>query len=121
MKDRACALRFLVTGWAPSSCTLPSSEVPLRIAEFDQLFATSVLSFARPGPTALELTLPRDAEAGARDLTARESGCCSFFAFDFRAGADVVLRIGVPAGQVDVLDAIEERVRRAVAERAGER
>ena len=55
--------------------------------------------------------IPRGAEATARDLAARESECCSFFTFEFEAaGDDVVMHVGVPPQQVEVLDAIEARV-----------
>ena len=98
--------------WAPDACTLPSAERPLRVAEFDELF-TAVLRFDRPRPTRLDVVLPRNAAAAARDLADRESRCCSFFAFDFEeAGDDVVMRIDVPPSQIEVLDAIEARVAR---------
>ncbi len=96
--------------WAPDACTLPTPERPVRVAEFDDLFAR-VGRMQRPEPTRLDLVIVRDAEAGARDLAARESECCSFFSFEFEtAGDDVVMRIGVPPAQVDVLDAIQSRV-----------
>ncbi|HVQ48591.1 MAG TPA: hypothetical protein VMS92_00985 [Mycobacterium sp.] len=96
--------------WAPDGCTLPTPERPLRVAEFDELFA-HVVRMQRPQPTRLDLVIGRDAEAGARDLAARESDCCSFFSFEFEtAGDDVVMHIGVPPAQVEVLDAIEARV-----------
>ncbi len=96
--------------WAPDACTLPTAERPLRGAEFDQLFAHA-LTMQRPEPTRLNLVLPRDAEATARDLAARESACCSLFTFEFEAaGDDVVMHVGVPPQQVEVLDAIEARV-----------
>jgi hypothetical protein len=96
--------------WAPHACTLPTPERPLREAEFDQLFA-HVLTMQRPEPTRLDLVLPRDAEATARDLAARESECCSFFTFEFESlGDDFVMRFGVPPQQVDVLDALESRI-----------
>jgi hypothetical protein len=96
--------------WAPDACTLPSPERPLRVAEFDALFS-HVLSAKRPEPTRLDLAIPREAEATARDLSARECECCSFFSFEFEpAGDDVFMRIGVPPQQVEVLDAIEARV-----------
>jgi len=50
-------------------------------------------------------------EADVRDLTARETECCSFFRFTVepRPGA-VVLDIEVPPVHVAVLDAIESRL-----------
>ncbi|MDT5246216.1 MAG: hypothetical protein QOD36_3592 [Mycobacterium sp.] len=96
--------------WAPDACTLPTPERPLRVAEFDDLFA-HVVRLQRPEPTRLDLVIVRDAEAGARDLAARESECCSFFSFEFEsAGDDVVMHVDVPPQQVEVLDAIEARV-----------
>jgi hypothetical protein len=96
--------------WAPDACTLPTAKRPLRVAEFDQLFAHA-LTMRRPEATRLDLVLPRDAEATARDLAARESACCSFFTFEFgAAGDDVVMHVGVPPQQVEVLDALAARV-----------
>ncbi|MGH3677735.1 MAG: hypothetical protein ACRDU5_18770 [Mycobacterium sp.] len=96
--------------WAPEACTLPTAERPVRVAEFDEFFA-EVLRFERPRPTRLELVIPAEAEATARDLADRESQCCSFFTFGFEpAGDDVVMHIGVPPTQIAVLDAIEARV-----------
>jgi hypothetical protein len=96
--------------WAPDACTLPTPERPLRVAEFDALFS-HVLRMQRPEPMQLDLVLHSEAETTARDLAARESECCSFFTFDFEsAGEDVVMHIGVPPEQVEVLDAIEARV-----------
>ena len=31
--------------WVPAACTLPTTEQPLRRAEFDGLFAKDLLSF----------------------------------------------------------------------------
>jgi hypothetical protein len=97
--------------WAPEACTLPTEERPLRVAEFDDLFA-DVLHTKRVRPTRLDLVVPADIEAAARDLARRESECCSFFTFEFEpAGDSVVMCIGVPLAQVGVLDAIEDRAR----------
>ena len=96
--------------WAPDACTLPTPERPLRGAEFDELFA-SVLRAERRRPTRLDLVLPHDVEAPARDLARRESECCSFFTFDFDSvGDDVVMHIAVRPSQIEVLDAIQARV-----------
>lgn len=96
--------------WAPDACTLPTTERPLRVAEFDDLFA-HVVRMQRPEPTRLDLVIVRDVEAGARNLARRESECCSFFTFEFeQAGDDVVIHIGVPPQQVEVLDAIQARI-----------
>lgn len=99
--------------WVPPSCTLPTVEQPLRVAEFDQLLAESVRGLRRVDPTTLELTIAPAAEAEARDLAAREIGCCSFFTFDFTPGDEfLMLRVGVPAAHTAVLDAFETRAQR---------
>ena len=70
--------------WVPvEACTLPTAEQPLRVAEFDALFAV-LLAADRRGPTWLRLRLRADAGVAdsTADLTARESACCSFFAFE---------------------------------------
>jgi len=98
--------------WAPESCTLPTPERPLRVAEFDDLFKY-VLGSTRHEATRLDLVVQRTVEAAARDLARRESECCSFFTFEFdSAGEDVLMHIGVPPEQVGVLDTIEARVAR---------
>jgi hypothetical protein len=100
------------SGWVPESCSLPTVEQPLRVAELDRLFGESVLRSARVSSTQLDLMLASGAEATARDLAAREVGCCSFFRFELAsAGSDVVMRIEVPWSRADVLDTLEARVR----------
>ncbi|WP_406071923.1 hypothetical protein [Micromonospora sp. NBC_01638] len=99
--------------WVPDACTLPTAEKPLRLAEFDQLFRAAVRSADRLSPQHLRLQLDgaEQVEETARDLTARESSCCSFLAFDIaRPGPEsLTLDIRVPAAHVDVLDALAER------------
>ena len=96
--------------WAPDACTLPTEERPLRVAEFDDLFAF-VVRAERREPRRLDVVLRRLVEAPARDLARRESECCSFFTFDFEpAGNDVVMHIAVPPEHVAVLDALQARV-----------
>jgi hypothetical protein len=107
--------------WVPESCTLPTVERPLRVAEFDALFATVTRPAERLGPTRLRVRLPGgpDALARARDLVARETGCCSFFSFDLRPSATATeLEVQVPESQIAVLDAMQRRVE---AVRAGDR
>ncbi|SOD73134.1 hypothetical protein SAMN05892883_2423 [Jatrophihabitans sp. GAS493] len=41
--------------WLPSSCTLPTVEQPLRVAEFDALFVRALREVTRTGPTAVRL------------------------------------------------------------------
>ncbi|MGW7465285.1 hypothetical protein ACWGJT_11360 [Streptomyces xantholiticus] len=79
-----------MTAWVPDSCTLPTIEQPLRVAEFDALFAERLAGSSRPDRLKLEMVLtggPGVAEA-VRDLVARESGCCSFFTL---AGMAVIM------------------------------
>jgi hypothetical protein len=104
----------------PEACTLPTEQRPLRRAEFDDLFAT-VVGRDRVAAGHLRLVLTA-AEAEVRDLTARETECCSFFRFTIaaRPGA-VVLDIEVPPVQVAVLDAIESRLPASARELAERR
>ncbi|GAA1594970.1 hypothetical protein GCM10009789_56340 [Kribbella sancticallisti] len=96
--------------WVPASCTLPTVEQPIRVAEFDDLFTASVRGVERIDPSTLRLTVAADAEAHARDLAGRESRCCSFFGFDFIAAGDAVaMTVTVPAAHVAVLDAFAAR------------
>ncbi|MFI9413694.1 hypothetical protein [Nocardia gamkensis] len=104
--------------WVPESCTLPTVEQPVRVAEFDRFFADSVLGACRPARTRLDLLLDADAEPVSRDLAARESGCCSFFAFGFgTADSGPVMRIEVPDTEVEVLDALATRVEASIGGR----
>ncbi|MBL8924738.1 MAG: hypothetical protein JNM77_00660 [Pseudonocardia sp.] len=105
--------------WVPEACTLPTAEQPLRVAEFDELFATAVRPVERVGLTGLHVHLPAgDATVSTvRHLVARETACCSFFAFDLRASAaGTELEVRVPPSGVAVLDAMQQR---ADAARAG--
>lgn len=98
--------------WVPEACSLPSAEQPLRVAEFDGLFASALRGSVRRGSTWLRLLLVGDTEVGARirDLVARESQCCSFFTFDVsRSGAGWDVDVRVPESHVAVLDSIEQR------------
>ncbi len=96
--------------WAPAECTLPVAWQPGRMAEFDALFTAALRRMARPSPTVLNLYLDAAAETRARDLAARESGCCSFFAFGFTAHPDGLhWEISVPEAHVPVLDALSGR------------
>jgi hypothetical protein len=82
--------------WVPAECTLPTERRPMRLAEFDDLF-TEVRALDRPRPELLRLEFDGGLEPVLRDLTARESSCCSFFGFAIaRHGAVVILEIGVP-------------------------
>lgn len=96
--------------WVPDACTLPTSERPLRVTEFDELFDVALQS-TRCTATHLDVVVPRGLEAVARDLARRESECCAFFTFEFEQVDDgVLMRIGVPPSQRAVLDALASRI-----------
>ncbi|MED7930697.1 hypothetical protein SMD20_41175 [Nonomuraea sp. LP-02] len=98
--------------WAPSACTLPTVERPLRVAEFDALFAETVRAVRRPGRERLRLELAPSPDNAARaaELAARENGCCSFFTFVLTvADGGLALEVVVPPEHVEVLDALAER------------
>ena len=90
------------------------------MAEFDALFAHCVTRAVYVSETHARLELARVDAASlagwARDLTARESSCCSFFTFDVQTSgaAMVVIDVRVPPASADVLAAL---VRRAEATR----
>lgn len=93
--------------WAPAACTLPTTERPLRVAEFDHLFRTSARRIQRISPTRGRVVFDPAAEAKARDLAARESSCCMFFDFTLTDAADGLrMDITVPDNQTDVLGAL---------------
>lgn len=98
--------------WVPQACTLPTAEQPLRLAEFDEFFASEVRSAERLDPhrVRLELTPAAAVAARAADLMVRESRCCAFFTFTLSvAGGRVLLDVAVPAGQTGVVDALAAR------------
>jgi hypothetical protein len=109
--------------FAPQACTLPTPQRPLRVAEFDSLFAEHLMRTDR-----LEVTRARMvfglrgvgttnlAELTDRvsDLTGRESACCSFFAFTLTpsqtsAADTLLLDIEVPPEHRAVLAALVDR------------
>lgn len=116
--------------WVPvDACTLPTSDRPLRLAEFDDLFATSLTAVERPaGGPGTRARLVLSGGAGLRERVQRladaETACCSFFTFTVAplpgadGGAAVTLDVEVPAPHAAVLAALvarAERVRRAAA------
>jgi hypothetical protein len=97
-------------GWVPDVCTLPTAERPLRVGEFDSLFARGLRDVERSAPTELRLTLDSAVEATARDLVARETACCSFFGFAFSSDdGRLLLKVSVPQAHIDVLDGLAAR------------
>lgn len=95
------------------ACTLPTTEQPLRLAELDALFTTAVSTVERPTARHLRIALAGgiDLADTVRDLAERETQCCAFFTFTVHAvgPGQVRLDIEVPAGNVDVLDALAAR------------
>src|SRR5689334_7657995 len=72
-----------------SACTLPTVERPVRLAEFDALFADAVRSVRREaGQLRLHLTGPEGLRERVRDLAERETACCSFFSFVITGTSD---------------------------------
>src|SRR5262245_24630390 len=105
----------------PEACTLPAADRPLRLAEFDDLFAAATRGVERPEPLRLRLELEPDPAVAARaaDLAVRETRCCSFFTFTVSAtDGRLSLDVTVPAAHAEVLDAMAARVAGA-AEPAG--
>lgn len=88
-----------------------TSQRPLRLAEFDDLFATAVRSVERRGA---DVRIHLSGEDGlldrVRDLADRESSCCSFFTFTIDGtGEDLTLDISVPPARQEILDAMAAR------------
>lgn len=94
--------------WVPDVCALPTAERPLRVAEFDRLFADHLRHAYRVDPQSLDLVLDPAARATAADLIARESSCCSFFTFTLTGALN--LRITVPPARTEVLDGLVARL-----------
>lgn len=98
--------------WAPQACTLPTVERPLRAAEFDELFRSSVRRVERVDARSvrLELDATSTVAAKAADLATRETACCAFFAFDLRIGdGRLLLDVSTPEVHADVLAALADR------------
>ena len=95
------------------ACTMPTADRPLRLAEFDALFATAVRRVERRGNAVrLHLVGEEGLVARVHDLTEQETSCCSFFTFGIE-GTDraVTLDITVPPPRQEILDALAERAR----------
>jgi hypothetical protein len=89
---------------------VPTAQHPVRVTELKALFATASRT-ERVGDRHLRVSFPehRGLDGQVRELTGRESECCSFFDFTVstRAGR-VVLDVRVPAARVDVLDGLAQ-------------
>jgi hypothetical protein len=92
-------INLLGEDWVPESCTLPTVEQPVRRAELDDLFANDVLALHRESAQRIRLDLRPDTRAAGRaaELAVKETGCCSFFAFDL-AIADGTVSLGIETG-----------------------
>ncbi|MEU9082874.1 hypothetical protein [Streptomyces sp. NPDC048357] len=98
--------------WVPQSCTLPTEATPLRVAEWDTLFAERLTSLSRPEALRLRLTLVGGpgVEDRVSDLVERESACCSFFVFTITPGESaILLDIAVDHDHADVLESLAVR------------
>jgi hypothetical protein len=95
----------------PDACTLPTVERPVRVAAWDSLFR-ELVSVDQSGSTRGRLVFAAapGLEDRVRDLSRRETECCSFFEFSVEAGTDaagraaVVLDVRVPPTQAEVLE-----------------
>ncbi len=101
-------------GWASvEACTLPTAERPLRLAEFDDLFATTMRLIEHAGPHRARLLFAGDEALAERTqrLADAESSCCSFFSFGVSTLEPglVALDIEVPPEYADVLAGLVER------------
>jgi hypothetical protein len=104
------------------SCTLPTVEQPLRVAEMDDLFSATLRSVEHPdGSPRARLVLAGDEGLAprVRRLADAETACCSFFTFTLTpltdGGTLLALDITVPEARTDVLDALIGRARRAAS------
>lgn len=97
---------------AEEACTLPTAERPLRVAEFDALFAKRLVRVERQSSThaRIELQSGDETVALAQDLTERETACCSFFSFTVNGTDDATtIDVGVPDSRAEVLEALVTR------------
>lgn len=100
-----------------AGCTLPTAERPLRLAEFDDLFASSAHRIEHEDTSArIDLSGSAGLADRVRDLTERETSCCAFFTF-LVDGTDQDLRLSieVPTDRRDVLAAMVARARELAA------
>ena len=111
---------------AVDTCTLPTADQPLRVAEFDDLFATALRAIERPdaaGRARLVLAGGDDLAERVQRLADAEAACCSFVTFtltplatDELDAADrtvLALDIEVPVARAEVLAALLQRAEQA--------
>jgi hypothetical protein len=96
-------------------CSLDAAGMADRMAEFEHLFASALLSQRRePGQLRLEFALAREEQAAVRDLFAREAECCTFFSFGIERDAEaLVVTMAVPEAAQPLLDEFEALAARA--------
>ena len=100
--------------WIPEAYTLPTTERPLRRAEFDDLFAEDVLTVHESSPLEVRLELRAEPNVAARaaQLAAKETACCSFFRFDVVAtDGRVAMVVSTESPHEVVLAAMAERAK----------
>ena len=100
---------------AATACTLPTVDRPLRLAEFDALFAL-VQSIEYDGLVArMHFSGLPTLHDQIVDLTRRESHCCSFFDFAVDGTAsEVDLGITAPAEHAEIVAALVARAQEIV-------
>lgn len=103
-----CGMDELMT---TDACTMPTTDRPLRLAEFDALFAEAVRSVAYEGNLVrLHLSGPAGLRDRVRDLAERETACCSFFSFVIDGEPDdLMLEISAPPEQRNILKGLARR------------
>ncbi|GAA1130696.1 hypothetical protein GCM10009606_08420 [Nocardioides aquiterrae] len=108
----------MLPAWVPvDACALPTVEQPVRVAEFDALFAESFASVDQRTATSARFVLTGGADLAQRAqvLSDRETGCCSFFTFTITPadGDSVVMDVTVPSERAEVLAALVRRAHEA--------
>lgn len=104
--------------WVPTSCTLPTADRPSRIREFDALFKHDLLSIDTSDSEVVRFDLRDGPEVARRvaELAARETACCSFFAFDITvARGRLGLTVSTDVQHRTVLAAMADRARHLLA------
>ena len=98
------------------ACTMPTAERPLRLAEFDALFAQARSVTRDAAGVVIHLAGAPTLRGQVRDLAERETACCSFFTFVVDGHEDdVTLSISVPPERREIVDALAERAERLSA------
>ena len=100
----------------PGACTLPTAERPLRVAEFEELFATALRGQQRLSPTRRPWRLDPAAEQAARDLTVRRANAARSFPLRLPGQTAGCTSRGRARSVADVLDALADQ---AAAARSG--